>query len=163
VVELTLIAEEVANLRSWVAEARRDADEAEKAFKAPSARSRKDDEEAARVRKEWDELLQKDTKTRQWILGLLGEVEIKRDLRLGAEEKLTTLKKRASLDATAVTRLRKERDELIQITERLRSKHGVAHGEREQAKLKRETTRKLEAKSVSVGLALDFAEERRNF
>ena len=40
-----------------VAEARRDADEAEKAFEALSARSWKDDEEAARVRKERDELL----------------------------------------------------------------------------------------------------------
>ena len=41
----------------WVAEARQDADEAEKAFEALSVRSRKDDEEAARVRKEQNELL----------------------------------------------------------------------------------------------------------
>jgi hypothetical protein len=40
-----------------VAEARRDADEAEKAFEALSTRSQKDDEEAARVRNERDELL----------------------------------------------------------------------------------------------------------
>ena len=40
-----------------VAEARRDADEAEKAFEALSARSWRDDEEAAKVRKEWEELL----------------------------------------------------------------------------------------------------------
>jgi len=57
VVELTSLAEEAANLRSRVAKARRDADEAEKAFEALSARSRKDDEEATRVRKERDELL----------------------------------------------------------------------------------------------------------
>ena len=63
VVELTPLTEEAANLRSWVAEALWDADEAEKAFKALSARSRKDDKDAARVRKEWDELLQKDAKT----------------------------------------------------------------------------------------------------
>ena len=47
-----------------VAEARRDADEAEKAFEALSVRSWKDDEEATRVRKEQEELLQKDAKTR---------------------------------------------------------------------------------------------------
>ena len=57
VVELTPLDEEVASLWSWVAEARQDADEAEKAFEALSARSRKDGEEATRVRKERDELL----------------------------------------------------------------------------------------------------------
>ena len=56
-VELTPLAEEVVNLRSRVAEAHLDADEAEKAFEALSARSWKDDKEAARVRKEQDELL----------------------------------------------------------------------------------------------------------
>jgi len=40
-----------------VAEARREADKAEKAFEALSTRSWKDDKEASRVRKEWDELL----------------------------------------------------------------------------------------------------------
>ena len=39
VVELTPLAEEAANLWSWVVEARQDADEAEKAFEALSARS----------------------------------------------------------------------------------------------------------------------------
>ena len=34
--------------------------------------------------------------------------------------------KRVSLDAAAVARLQKEWDELIQTTERLRSKHGTA-------------------------------------
>ena len=55
--ELTPLAKEVTNLQSRVAEARRYADESEKAFEALSMRSRKDEEEAARVRKEWDELL----------------------------------------------------------------------------------------------------------
>ena len=57
VAELTPLTEEVANLQSWVAKACRDADKAEKAFEALSARSRKDDKEAARVRKEQDDLL----------------------------------------------------------------------------------------------------------
>ena len=56
-VELTPLAEEVANLWSRVAEGHRDAGEAEKVFEALSARSWKDDKEAARVRKERDELL----------------------------------------------------------------------------------------------------------
>ena len=56
-VELTPLTKEAANLRSREAEARRDADEAEKAFKALSARSQKDDEEVTRVRKERGELL----------------------------------------------------------------------------------------------------------
>ena len=57
VVELTSPAEEVTNLWSQVVEARQDADKAEKVFEALSARSRKDDEDANRVRKERDELL----------------------------------------------------------------------------------------------------------
>ena len=126
-VELTPLTEEAANLQSRVAESRRDANEAEKAFEALLARSWKDDEEATRVRKERDELLQKDAETRQRILDLLGEVEKERDLKLGAEEKLAALEKRASLDATMVARLRKERNELIQTTERLRSERSVAH------------------------------------
>ena len=65
-----------------VAETLRDANEAEKAFEAMPATLWKDDEEAARVRKEWDELLQRDAETHQWILDLLGEVEKERDLKL---------------------------------------------------------------------------------
>ena len=65
VAELTPLTEEVDNLRSWVAEARWDADEAEKTFEALSVRSWRDDEEAAQVRKERDELLQKDVETHQ--------------------------------------------------------------------------------------------------
>ena len=57
VVELTTLIKEVSNLWSQVAEACRDTDEAKKAFEALSSRLWKDDEEAARVRKERDELL----------------------------------------------------------------------------------------------------------
>ena len=63
VVELTPLAKAAANLRSRVPEAHWDDDKSEKAFEALSARSWKDDEEAARVRKEWDELLHKDAET----------------------------------------------------------------------------------------------------
>ena len=46
-------------------------------------------------------------------------------------EKLVALEKRVSLDTVAVTRLHKERDELIQIVERLHLEHGAAHEERD--------------------------------
>jgi len=59
----------------------------------------------------------------------LGEIEKERDLKLGLEEKLVALEKRASMDAAAVTRLRKKQDELIQTTERLCSEHDVAREE----------------------------------
>ena len=55
--ELTPLTEEAESLWSQVAKAHQHADEAERAFEALSARSRRDDEEATRVRKEWDELL----------------------------------------------------------------------------------------------------------
>ena len=57
VAELTSLAAEADNLRSRVAEARRDADEAKKAFEALLPMSWKDDEETARIKKERDELL----------------------------------------------------------------------------------------------------------
>ena len=57
VAELTPLIEEANSLRSRVAEAHRDTDEAEKAFEALLVRSWRDDEEATRVRKEQDELL----------------------------------------------------------------------------------------------------------
>ena len=62
---------------------------------------------------------------------MLAEVEKERELKLGAREKLTALEKRASLDAAAIARLCKEKDELIQTAERLRSERSVAHEERD--------------------------------
>ena len=55
--ELTPLTEEMNSLRSWVVEARRHAEEAERAFKALSVRSWRDNKEATKARKEWDELL----------------------------------------------------------------------------------------------------------
>ena len=62
--KLTPLAEEADSFRSRVAEARRHTNEAERAFEALSARSRKDDEEATKVKNKRDELLQKDAETR---------------------------------------------------------------------------------------------------
>ena len=50
------------------------------------------------------------------------------------------LEQRVKLDAKAVAWLHKERDELRQTMERLRSEHGVARGERDQAIRERDET-----------------------
>ncbi|XP_066396181.1 uncharacterized protein [Miscanthus floridulus] len=88
-----------------------------------------DQEEATEVRKERDELLQWDAKTRQRIIDLLAKAEREQDLRLVAEERSAALKQRVKLDVEMVARLRMEQDELRHTAERLYSKHGVAYGE----------------------------------
>ena len=93
----------------------------------------KDEEEAARVRRERDQLLQRDVETHQRILDLLAEAEKERDLKLVAEEKFVALERRASQDTEAVARLHKEQDELLQTIGRLRLEHGMACEERGQA------------------------------
>ena len=55
---------EAVNLRWWEAEAHRDAEDAEKSFDELSERAWRDEEEATRVQKEHDELLQRDVETR---------------------------------------------------------------------------------------------------
>ena len=82
--ELTPLAEEAENLRLQEAEARR-LEETKKAFKALSVRVRQDEKEAARVRRERDELLQRDAETHQQILDLLAKAEKERDLKLIVE------------------------------------------------------------------------------
>ena len=54
---MTPLTAEAGNLRRREAEARRDAEDAEKSFDELSKRARRDEEEAARVRKEQDKLL----------------------------------------------------------------------------------------------------------
>ena len=48
-------------------------------FEDLSARVKQDEEEAARVQKEQDELLQKDADARQQAVELLAELEMERD------------------------------------------------------------------------------------
>ena len=94
VAELTPIAEEENSLRLRVAEAHRHADDAERAFEALLVRSWEDDKEATKVRRERDDLLQKDTETHRRIFDLLAEVEKEQELKLGAEEKLMARRRR---------------------------------------------------------------------
>ena len=105
---MTPLTVEADNLRWREAEAHWDAEDTEKSFDELSERAWQDEEEAAKVQKEWDELLQHDTETRQWIIDLLAEVEKEQDLRLGAEERSMAQEQRAKLDAETVARLRGE-------------------------------------------------------
>ena len=132
-VKLTPLAEEANSLRLWEAEAHRHEEETERAFEALSARAWQDEEEVTRVRRERDELLERDAETHQWILDLLAEAEKERELKPVAEETLVALERRESLDAEAVARLCKERDELLETVGRLSWERGVAREERDQA------------------------------
>ena len=82
-------------------------------FEDLSARVKQDEEAAARVQKEWDELLQKDADASQRAIELLEELEMERDLKLKAEDRSMALQRRADQDAEAIARLRRERDELL--------------------------------------------------
>ena len=82
-------------------------------FEDLSARVKQDEEAATRVRKEWDELLQKDADASQRAIELLAELEMERDLKLKAEDKSAALQRRVDKDAEAIARLRKEQDKLL--------------------------------------------------
>ena len=73
------------------AEACRDAEEVHGMFQDLSTRVQQDEEAAARVRKEWDELLQKDAEAYQRAIDLLAELETERDLKLEAKDRSATL------------------------------------------------------------------------
>ena len=61
----------------------------------------------------------------------LVELEKERDLKLKAEGRSAALQRRVDQDAEAIARLRRERDELLQTTERLCSEHGTVCEERD--------------------------------
>ena len=67
------------------------------------------------------------------MLNLLAQAEKERELKLVAEEKVAALEQRVSLDAEAVARLRKVRDELLQTAGRLCLERGAARKECDQA------------------------------
>ena len=77
-------------------------------FQDLSARVQQDEEAAARVRKEWDELLQKDAEAYQQAVDLLAELERERDLKLEDKERSVALQQKANLDAEVVAQLHRE-------------------------------------------------------
>ena len=60
-------------------------------FQDLSARVQQDEEAAARVRKEWDELLQKDAAASQRAIQVLAELETEQDLKWKAEDRSMAL------------------------------------------------------------------------
>ena len=94
------------------AEACRDAEEVHGLFQDLSVRVQQDEEAAAKVRKEQDELLQKDADACQRAVDLLAKLERERDLKLEAKERSAALQQKANLDAEVVAWLSRERDKL---------------------------------------------------
>ena len=95
-------------------------------FEDLSARVKLDEEATSRLRKEQDELLQKDVVASEQAIELLAELEMERDLKLKAEERSVVLQQRADWDAEVITRLLEEQDELRRTEKRLRSERGTA-------------------------------------
>ena len=60
-------------------------------FEDLSARVKVDEEATARLRKERDELLQKNAAASEWAGELLAELQTERDLKLKAEERSVVL------------------------------------------------------------------------
>ena len=96
-------------------------------FEDLSARVKLDDEDVTRLRKERDELLQKDAIASEQASELLVELETERDLKLKADERLAALQQRADQDTETITQLHEERDELCRTEERLCSECSAAH------------------------------------
>ena len=66
-------------------------EEAHGMFEDLSVRMKLDEEEIARLRKERDELLLKNTAASEWTGELLVELQMERDLKLKAEERSAML------------------------------------------------------------------------
>ena len=98
------------------------------------------------------------------------------DLKLKPEGRFVELQRRVDQGAEEIARLRRERDKLLQTTERLCSEHGTVREERDwvirerdeayqvvnslRADLGATVTRRLEAESISAGLGKELAEVR---
>ncbi|XP_066351319.1 uncharacterized protein [Miscanthus floridulus] len=89
------VSTQLAVVQRQEAEARRDVEEFHAMFEDLSARTKLDEEEIARLRKERDELLQKSATTSEWAGELLAELETEQDLKLKAEERSAALQQRA--------------------------------------------------------------------
>ena len=145
-------------------------------FEDLAARVKLDEEEAARIKKERDELVRKDVKASKRATEVLSELETERDLRREAEDRSSDLQRRADQDAVLIYRLRRERDEARKAEERLRSEHSTAHEERDRAIRERDearqeveslrtelgttVARRLEVEEAAVGLRADLADAR---
>ena len=64
-------------------------------FEDIAARVKLDEEEAAQIKKEWDELVRKDVEASKRAAEVLSELETERDLRRKAEDRSTALQQKA--------------------------------------------------------------------
>ncbi|XP_066316817.1 uncharacterized protein [Miscanthus floridulus] len=145
-------------------------------FEDLSAKVKLDGEEATRIRKERDKLLQKDTAASEQAIKLLAELETERDLKLKAEERSMVLQQIADWDTEVITQLWKERDELRRTKERLHSEHGTTCEDHDRAirehdeecrvveslraDLGATVNRRLEVESVTAWLDKELTEVR---
>ena len=70
-----------------------------------------DEEEAAQIKKEQDELVRKDVEASKRAAEVLSELETERDLRREAENRSSDLQRRVDQDAVLIDWLHRERDE----------------------------------------------------
>ena len=80
-------------------------------FEDLKARSKLEEEEAARILKERDELLEKDAQASRRAVEAQNELETDRNLRRKAESEAVALQKKVDEDAVLIDHLRGERDE----------------------------------------------------
>ncbi|XP_066348016.1 uncharacterized protein [Miscanthus floridulus] len=162
------MAAQLAATQEQEAEVCRDAEEIHGMFEDLKARSKLEEEEAARILKERDELLEKDAQASRRAIEAQNELETERDLRRKAESRAVALQEKVEADAVLIDRLRGERDEARRSEERLRSEGSTAHEERDRAIRERDearrvvdslrvdletaTTRRQAAENVSAGL-----------
>ena len=90
------------------AQACRYAEETHGMFEDLAARVKLDEEEAAQIKKERDELVRKDVEASKRAAEVLSELEMERDLRRKAEDRSMALQQRANQDAEVIARLCRE-------------------------------------------------------
>ena len=125
-------------------------------FEDLSARSKLDGEEIARLKKERDELLQRNAAANEKASEVLKELEMERDLRRKAESRATALQRKVDEDVEVVRSLRAELDDAVK---------GKLSAENAATKLEKEaayTRRALQAESdehdllqAAVGVVLN--------
>ena len=120
-------------------------------FEDLKARSKLEEEEATRILKERDELLEKDAQASKRAVEAQNELETERNLRRKAESEAVALQKKVDEDAVLIDRLCGERDEARQSEERFCSEGSAAREERDRVIRERDEARRV-ADSLRVDL-----------
>ena len=99
------MAAQLATAQEREAQVRQDAEEAHGMFADLSARVKLEEEEAARILKERDELLEKDAQASKRAAEVLKELETEQDFRQKAESRAMALQQKADEDVEVVRSL----------------------------------------------------------